>query len=269
MERIQPFNAQKLEAACRILADTTRGLTGSEIGYLLQDCKMTDVTPGMTKWKRLFNALVEAQNKHQVGNHLIIFINRALDPVKYARDKDTFEWRRNELNIVLSFSGFCVREDGKVIHTNKETTLKGALARAGALKAKLDDRKAHSEIFKYCKAELLEENYFHAVLEATKGVANRIRELSGLTSDGAELVNKAFSVKAPILAINALSTETEQSEQKGFSNILIGIFGAIRNPTAHAPKISWPISEQDALDIFSMVSFIHRKLDITTKVGGP
>jgi hypothetical protein len=68
----------------------------------------------MTNWKRLFNALVEAQSKYQVGNHLIMFINRALDPVKYARDKEKFEWRRNELNVVLSFTGFCVREDGKV-----------------------------------------------------------------------------------------------------------------------------------------------------------
>ena len=269
MERIPPFDVQKLEAACRVIADTERGLTGSEIGYLLQDCKLTDTSPTEAKWIRLFNSLVEAQNKYQVGNHLIMFINRALDPVKYARQKEKFEWRRNELNVVLSFSGFCVREDGKVVHSKKETTLKGALARAGALRSKLEDRKAHAEIFKYCDAELLEENYFHAVLEAIKGVANRIRELSGLTSDGAELVNKAFSVKAPILAINALSTETEQSEQKGFSNMLIGIFGAIRNPTAHAPKISWPITEQDALDIFSMVSFVHRKLDVAAKVGSP
>lgn len=267
MERIQPFNAQKLEAACRVIADTERGLTGSEIEYLLQDCKLTDVSPSMTKWKRLFNALVEAQNKYMVGNHLIMFINRTLDPVKYARDKDKFDWRRNELNVVLSFSSFSVREDGKVIHTKKETTLRGARARAGALRSKLEDRGSHSEIFKYCITELLEENYFHAVLESIKGVANRIRELSGLTSDGAELVNKTFSVKAPILAINSLSTETEFSEQKGFSNILIGVFGAIRNPTAHVPKINWPISEQDALDIFSMISFIHRKLDKTIKIG--
>ena len=268
MERIQPFNTQKLEAACRVLADTERGLTGSEIGYLLQDCKVTDVSPSMTKWKRLFNALVEAQNKHQVGNHLIMFINRALDPVSYARDKDKFEWRRNELNVVLSFSGFSVREDGRVIHTTKETTLKGARARAGVLRSKLKDRGSHSEIFKYCRAELLEENYFHAVLEAIKGVADRIRDLSGLTSDGAELVNTAFSIKTPILVINKLSTETQQSEQKGFSNMIVGIFGAVRNPTAHAPKISWPMTEQDALDIFAMVSFVHRKLDGTSKVGG-
>lgn len=60
MERIEPFNAQKLEAACRVLADTERGLAGSELGYLIQDCKIQDVSPTMTKWKRLFNALAEA-----------------------------------------------------------------------------------------------------------------------------------------------------------------------------------------------------------------
>ena len=89
---------------------------------------------------------------HKVGNHLIMFINRALDPVSYARDKDKFEWRRNELNVVLLFSGFSIREDGKVIHTTRETTLKGARARAGAIRTKLEDRGSHPEIFKYCQA---------------------------------------------------------------------------------------------------------------------
>jgi uncharacterized protein (TIGR02391 family) len=83
--------------------------------------------------------------------------------------------------------------------------------------------KAHAEIFKYCQAELLNDNYFHAVLEAIKGVAERIRSLSGLGTDGAELVNTIFSVKAPILAINNLQTDTEISEQKGFGNILVGL----------------------------------------------
>jgi TIGR02391 family protein len=265
MDRIPPFDAQHLEAACKVLADTSRGLTGSEIGYILQDCKLQDSAPQMTKWKRLFNALVEAQNEHQVGNHLIMFINKALNPVSYARDKESFEWRRNELNIVLSFSGFGVREDGKVIYTDKETTLKGALARANALKSALEYRNAHNEIYKYCRAELLDENYFHAVLEAIKGVAERIRLLSGLTTDGAELVNTAFSVKTPIIAINSLLTETEIGEQKGFSNILVGLFGTVRNPTAHAPKIVWPMTEQDALDILSLISFVHRKLDTVVK----
>lgn len=266
MERIQPFDSQHLEAACRVIADTERGLTGSQIERLLQEIKVEDVSPGLTKWKRLFNALAEAQNKHQLGNHLIMLINRAMNPVSYARDKAAFDWRRSELNVVLSFSGFGVRKDGKVVRSRKETTIAGARARAGRLQAALESRNVHSEVLKYCRAELLEENYFHAVLEATKGVAQRIRDLSGLGTDGAELVTAAFSGKAPILTLGSLKTESEKSEQRGFSNLLVGLFGAIRNPVAHSPKVSWPMSEPDALDIMSFISFVHRKLDGAAKV---
>lgn len=266
MERINPFNSQHLEAACKVLADTQKGLTGSQIGRLLQEIKIIDTSPEMTKWKRLFNALAEAQNKYQVGNHLIMFINRAMNPVNYANNKVDFDWRKDELNIVLSFSGFYIRDNGEVYHSKKETTLKGARARAGHLKSLLEDRKVHHEVLKYCRTELVEKNYFHAVLEATKGINERIRNISGLVTDGADLVNTAFSVKKPIIAINPLRTDTEKSEQKGFSNLLIGLFGAIRNPTAHAPKITWPMSEQDALDILTLVSFLHRKLDNAVKI---
>ena len=30
---------------------------------------------------------------------------------------------------------------------------------------------------------------------------------------------------------------------------------------AHAPKIHWPINEQDALDILTLASLLHRRLD--------
>jgi len=84
----------------------------------------------MTKWKRLFNAFVETQNRYQVGNHLIMFINRAMNPVSYARKRDAFEWWRDELNVVLAFSGFYIREDGKVVLSSTESTLTGARQRA-------------------------------------------------------------------------------------------------------------------------------------------
>ncbi len=265
MTRIQPFSSQHLEAACRVLADTERGLSGTQIERLLQEIKITDTSPGMTKWKRLFNALAGAQNHYQIGNHLIMFVNRAMNPVNYARDPATFAWRRGELNVVLAFSGFYVREDGKVGHADKATTLDAARARAGRLKAALESRVVHAEVLNYCRAELLDENYFHAVFEGTKGVAERIRLLSGLNGDGAELVNKAFAGQQPVLALGPLTTDSEKSEQKGFANLLIGLFGAVRNPLAHAPKTIWPMSEQDALDILTLISLIHRKLDGTTK----
>ena len=265
-EYIAPFDAQHLQAACKVLGDTNRGLTGPEIEYLLQDIKVPDVSPEMTKWKRLFNALVGAQNKHQVGNHLIMFINRALKPVNYLQKRESFEWRRDELNVVLAFSGFSIGEDGKVFRSSRETTLSGARQRAGRMKAALEQRNVHAEVLNYCRAELIQENYFHAVLEAVKGVAERLRQMSGLQSDGAELVTEAFAIKAPILAVNRLVTDSEKSEQKGFSQLLIGLFGMVRNPLAHAPKVAWPMPEQDALDVLTLVSLVHRKLDAAVKV---
>ena len=73
-----------MEAACRVVADTASGLTGSEIEYILKEIDVADPTPSITKWKRLFNALAQAQSEHQVGNHLIQFVNKAMSPARYT-----------------------------------------------------------------------------------------------------------------------------------------------------------------------------------------
>lgn len=266
MNHIPCFEVSVLEAVCRALGDTGDGLTGQEIGYILADMDLEDLAAGMTKWKRIFNALALQQNKHQIGNHMIMFVNRAMVPARFVQRPAQFQKLQDQLNVVLSLAGYGVNDQGKVIRTSRETTVSGAMARAKRLKTMLETRGTHPQVFFYCTAELLEENYFHAVLEAVKGLAERLRQLSGLSIDGAELVNQALSTKTPILALNSLSTETEISEQKGISNLLVGLFGAIRNPTAHAPKVVWPMPEQDALDVFAIVSFVHRKLDMAKKV---
>lgn len=69
----------------------------------------------------------------------------------------------------------------------------------------------------------------------------------------------------PRLAFNALLNDTDLSEQKGLANLFVGMFGTFRNPTAHGPKISWPVSEQDALDLLTLVSFLHRRLDLASE----
>ena len=266
MAHLPCFESAQIEAACKVLGDTDNGLTGGEIGHLLREINVPDPSPSLTKWKRLFNALAEAQNKHQVGNHLILFVNKAMAPARYTAAPELFLWRQDGLNVALAFAGYAVRADGKVVHTTRETTIQGALARASRLRTLLEGRGTHAEVLKYCKAELLEENYFHAVLEAVKGVAQRLRDMAGLTNDGADLINQALSTKTPIIAINSLRTDTEISEQKGIANLLVGVFGAIRNPAAHAPKIVWAMLEQDAVDVLGILSYVHRKLDNATKV---
>ena len=59
-------------------------------------------------------------------------------------------------------------------------------------------------VWLYCRYTL---NYFHAVLEAAKSIFDKLRRLTGLTDDGASLVDKALSGASPLLAINNLATE--------------------------------------------------------------
>lgn len=265
-QQIPPFDAQQLEAIARVLADTNDGLKGSEIEHLLHDCLIPDTTPEMTKWKRLYNAFARFQNEHQLGNHVVVFVNKAMNPAKYTQCPEVFRLRREELNKILALCGMAIGDGGKIRWATKAASLDEALERANRLKAALGQRNVHSDVLKYCDAEIVGENYFHAVLEAVKSITAKIRSLSGLTCDGADLVDRAFGFgknREPLLKINALGTETLQGEQRGFVSLLKGLYGTVRNPIAHEPKIEWDMSEQDALDILTMISLIHRKLDKT------
>ncbi len=61
----------------------------------------------------------------------------------------------------------------------------------------------------------MKENYFHAVLEATKSLSDQVREITGLTEDGISLFNKAFACGDPWIAMNRLSTDTEEISKTG------------------------------------------------------
>lgn len=116
-------------------------------------------------------------------------------------------------------------------------------------------------MLQFCRAELLDQNYFHAVQEAVKSVAAKIRLKTGLTDDGGPLIDRALSGSPPMLAINNLSTISERSEQAGFANLVKGTFGMFRNPTAHEARINWTMTRADAEDLLTIVSMIHRRLD--------
>ncbi|MFZ0931452.1 MAG: TIGR02391 family protein [Syntrophobacteraceae bacterium] len=261
MEIVPPFGSEQLKTISKILADV---VSHAEMSLLLQECKTPDPSPDLSKPKRLFNAFAELQNERQFGNHVVVFINKVMNPVQYTSDPTLFDHRRERLNMVLAFSGLHVSEGGKVCRVPKASNLQEAMERASRLHAALVNRNVHADVLRFCRAEFLQENYFHAVFEAMKSIAAKIRELSGLSADGAQVVEQAFGLGksgVPILAINKLATETDKGEQRGLANLLIGLFGTIRNPVAHNPKIEWDMNEQDALDILTIASLVHRKLD--------
>jgi uncharacterized protein (TIGR02391 family) len=253
----------QIEKIAHILGDTQSGLTGTEIGFMLSSCDIKDVNPEFSKWKRLYNAFVERHNKTGTDNFILKFIAKALEPARFAGKSDQLNYLSGQLNVVLSFLGLAYKDDGYFHNVKATSTLTEAEMRVANLKRAILERNLHPTLLDYCRAELLNDNYFHAVLEAVKGIASIIRKRTGLTNDGAELIKDAFGGEDPKIKINSFQLETEKSEQRGFLNLLVGIFGTFRNPTAHAAKIEWNLEEQDALDIFSIVSYAVRRIDET------
>lgn len=266
---VKAFDSSSLEALARELAETVGGLTGSELTRTLAEARIPDVDPQNTKWKRLFNAFVDFENEHGVGNHVVVFIKRAMAPARYTTTPAVFERRRHGLNRILAMEGMTLGEDGKVRKAGRATTLAEAVARANEFQARLEQRDVHPDVVRACTPEVLSKNYFHAVLESLKSVTHKIRALSGLDRDGAPLVDAAFGGAKKglaVLAINALATDTQMGEHQGFMSLLKGLYGLIRNPLAHEPKTDWPMTEQDALDVMATVSLVHRKLDTARRL---
>lgn len=257
------FHASQIEALAKVLGECG---SGSDISRIFQSCGLADESGESTKWRRINRVFLDSQARTRCGNKVLEFIRALLAPARFVGKAQDFEAHRQELNTVLAFSGLEYGKDGVFRSCGKAETLDQAEERARTIRARLQGRAIHAEVLKYCRAELMQENYFHAVFEATKGLAQRIREQSGVRTDGAKLVDEVFSVERPILALNSLRTETERSEHKGFAALLKGCFGAVRNPLAHEPKLLWQ-GEDDAADYLTLISLLHRKLDACVPTG--
>lgn len=255
------FSQGQLEAIAGALGNTNDGLTGAEIYLLIRTCKMVD--PGeVTKKNRIYDAFVESQNARQKRTHILEFIRRAMEPARYAQQPARYEPLRTNLNRALAFAGLVVDQTGKLSTSEAAKTLPEAQRRANDLRRDLEGRGVHPDVLTYCRAELLADNYFHAVQEAVKSVAAKLRARTGLIDDGGTLVDRALGGEPPMLAINNRQTPSERSEQSGFANLVRGTFGMFRNPTAHEARIHWPMSKEDAEDLLTLVSMIHRRLDV-------
>lgn len=280
MAHISPLDQAVLRELADVIGATDSGLTNGEIDSLLSTSGIRDLNPqpkspylyrAINKRDRLYAALDARQRQDRAANAVLHFLECVMRPVRFrGRDAAFADWR-DALNETLAFAGLIVNEAGRVGQRSKvATTLNEARARSRRLRRQLAERGVHPRILAACGAEIANNNYFHTVLEATKSLALEIRDKTGLASDGVALIDQAFERgqrEYPLLACNALQTPTQWSEQHGVANMLRGIFGAFRNPTAHEAKVSWHMSEQDALDALSVASLLHRKLDTCTSTA--
>jgi uncharacterized protein (TIGR02391 family) len=259
------FSLAQIEALAEALVSTEHGLSHHEVGTLLANCSLvSDRLGSESRTSRLIRAFTANQNHLQSNVMILKFVRLAAEPARFINRQQAYEDFRERLNIVLTFVGYSVGEDGKLSSGTPATTLPAAQRRANELRTDLQARNVHPDVMRFCREELLTENYFHAVLEATKSLSAKIRQITCLEDDGALLVDQAFGSSEPSWIINPYQALSERKEQAGFCNLLKGIFGMFRNPTAHEARIHWFMEREDAADLLSILSLAHRRIDKAT-----
>ncbi|MFI3162934.1 MAG: TIGR02391 family protein [Bacillota bacterium] len=267
------MNEQHIRNLSKILADNN---THREINqYLLQsniENKGVDAvsngygyTTGTNKETKLFNSFVNSINTSKSDLNIYKYIEQVANPVNYISEPSKHKKLVEDISSILLFVGKRICDDGKIVLAAAASTISDVQKRVDSLNRELYNRKIHPDVTKWCTEDCLRKDYYNIVFEATKGVAERVRDMTGLTTDGYALFNDAFSTKDPYLIMNRLATSSECNEHNGVKLLMQSVVSLVRNPMAHTPKMNWHIEEDKALDILSVLSLIHKYLDIFYK----
>ena len=237
--------------------------------------------------------LIQIQNLNNAGeqNNIIRIIEQLCDHEEYIGEpKSHRQTVLKKVNEILSHYNYKVRPDGEVspistieaildrsveIDKRKRAAKARRTAReANAAKAKnlkhelFDARNFHVEIQKHARIHFVEGRHFAAVFECCKAFDRYVSKKSNKNEYGTKLMQSALAPNnnSAGLRLNELRTETEKNEQNGLLHLSTGLMFAARNPGGHEPALDYPLNEQDALDLLSLVSFLYRQIDKTKYV---
>jgi uncharacterized protein (TIGR02391 family) len=126
----------------------------------------------------------------------------------------------------------------------------------------------HPEIGRVSGHLFRDGHYKQAALEAYIRVIEEVRTRSGLGLDGDSLMNQAFGCdnRTPVIQFNALQTDAERDEQKGFMFLFKGIVG-LRNSKAHSNRLF--NDPHRAHEYLALASVLMRVLEIATVNRNP
>lgn len=259
MTLINKFDAQSIETISRIIGSI---MTGSTITKMLEQLNIEDNSNQSTKWRRLDFVMRETQTTYDCGKKVLEIIKYVFHPTSsWFSDNNEYKSYINEINKCISFYGYEVQEDGNIHLIKSSKTRTQANERYDSLKSKLIERNIHPQILEFCTQDIVNEDYFSIIFEASKSVYDRIRKMTGINLDGNRLIYTCFDLKYPIIVFNSLKTDTEKNLYSGLKNILLSIAQIGRNPKAHTPKIYSYDSLDNCLDILNLISFSHKMLD--------
>ena len=143
--------------------------------------------------------------------------------------------------------------------------------------AKYHWRHLHTVVQHASSMDYQRADYYRAVEESIKRYQAKVQDLSGSKDDGVTLMHKVFGKEHPI-SVTAkfkkddgtdFSEQTKQNIEDGQEFLSAGMMAGVRNPLAHEEirqlRESGLFSEDDCLDMLSLLSHLFRRLDNAEK----
>lgn len=123
-----------------------------------------------------------------------------------------------------------------------------------------ETRNMHPDFPKTVRQLFDDGHWEQSVFEGFKFIEKEVKRISRLRGKtGYPLMMDAFNENNAKIELNALSTDSEIDEQRGYKSIFAGAAAGIRNPRGHEIEIG--DTPDEALDYLALASLLLRRLD--------
>jgi uncharacterized protein (TIGR02391 family) len=255
------ISGMTLEEVARAVGDT---YTPSQLPRFLSDsgipAEYIDTVEGLDNWAYVLAVLERLHDGGSAARRVLReFIGRWLENKLHDGPRSDV---RDRILAQLARQGWYVQDDRLVIGEPQfgDIPLASPIGREARISA------LHP-LVKQASHRYVESNHMGAaILEAFKAVNIRVKELTRLDADGADLMGKAFGTASPKLLLADQSTQTGRDIQSGFQHLFRGAVTGIRNPNAH--ELFTPLDDNEALEQLTLASLLMHRLDSATVTSG-
>lgn len=164
------------------------------------------------------------------------------------------------------------------LESDKQSEVVGALHALIPEYAQYHWRRLHQTVKDASYNDYKNEDYYRAVEEAIKRYQTKVQEKSNCNEDGQKLMLKVFGKDNALLSVSSkyrkksgadFSASTNENVEEGQKFMSAGMMSGVRNPIAHEEiaelKESGLFTENDCLDMLSLLSHLCRRLDDAVK----
>lgn len=159
------------------------------------------------------------------------------------------------------------------LESDKQSEVVGALYALIPEYAQYHWRRLHQEVKDASYSDYKKADFYRAVEEVIKRFESKTNEKTGNSLKGRDLMAQVFG-KGKSLSVtdkykkrdgSDFGDETKENIEEGQKFMSMGVMAGVRNPLAHEEKIelkeSGLFSEDDCLDVLSLLSHLFRRLD--------